>query len=36
MWILLRVTLKRCYSGDKGKADNKDEMEQVIFEQSIN
>ena len=31
MWILLHVTLSRYYSGDKGKTDKKDEMEQVIL-----
>lgn len=30
MWILLHLTLNRCYAGDRGKAD-KDEMEQVIL-----
>jgi len=31
IWILLHVTLNRYYSGDKGKADKKGEMEQVIL-----
>ena len=31
MWILLHVTLNKYYLGDKGKADKKDEMEQVIL-----
>ena len=31
MWILLHVTLNRYYSGDKGNADKKDEMKQIIL-----
>lgn len=31
MWIVLHVSLNRYYSVDKGKAEKKDEMEQVIL-----